>query len=110
MTKSLPDWLFLWCAKALVGEIYPELRAVSAGLDEQRNLSLRFILKQDPTELDFEKADEVLTNILANTSCSSEISEIQIDCICSSSPLSCIDPDGGWVFARSEDLDKRDAM
>lgn len=105
MNHSLPDWLFLWAAKALIGEVYPQIRAVSVGIDDKRKLHLCYILNEPPTEVDYERADEVLTNILANTSSNEEIAEVEIQCVCSKARLSSINPIGGWVYAESDYLD-----
>src|SRR5678815_1690225 len=100
--RPLPDWLRLWFQSALLGEIYPAIRAIAVGFSESRVLTTRFYFDREPTEDDRENMSCVLTEIFANTSSNDEIAESIEELVFSDLPLSKLDPIDGFVYARRE--------
>ena len=100
--RRLPDWLRLWFQSALVGEIYPAIRAIAVGFSESRALTTRFYFDRKPTEDDRENMSCVLTVIFSNTSSNDEITESIEEFVFSDLPLSRLDPLDGFVYARRE--------
>lgn len=74
------EQITLWLQKALIGEIYNDLIAVSFQFDDMRALTVNYYTLNEPTDEDYERADIVLTNLLANTSNSEQIKTTQIKC------------------------------
>lgn len=100
--KSIPQWLKLWFQSALVGEVYPEIRAIAVEFTDTRKLTVRYYLDREPTEGDRESVSMVMASILANTSSNEEIKEVKEECIFTSELLRDIDVLDGLVYARRE--------
>ncbi len=100
--RRLPDWLRLWFQSALVGEIYPAIRAIAVGFSESRVLTTRFYFDREPTEDDRENMSCVLAVIFSNTSSNDEITESIEEFVFSDLPLSRLDPLDAFVYARRE--------
>lgn len=104
--KPLPGWLRLWFQFALLGEIYPAVRAVAVGFSESRALTAHFYFDREPTEEDRENMSSVLGEVFANTSSNDEITASIEEFVFSDRPLNQLDPLDGFVYARREyDLD-----
>ena len=100
--KEIPQWLRLCFQSALIGEIYPEIRAIAVEFTEEKKLTVRYYLSREPTEGDWESLSVVMASIISNTSSSEEIKEIVEDCIHSDLLLRDIDVLDGLVYARRE--------
>ena len=100
--RPLPDWLRIWFQCALVGEIYPAIRAIAVGFSESRALTTRFYFDREPTEDDRENMSCVLTVIFSNTSSNDEIAASIEEFVFSDLPLNNLDPLDGFVYARRE--------
>jgi len=99
---KIPQWLRLGLQSALIGEIYPEIRAIAVGFTSERKLTVRYYLNREPTEGDWESLSMILTQIEAGTSSSDEIKELNEECIYSEQLLRDIDVLDGLVYARRE--------
>ena len=99
---NLPEWLVLWVWNALIGEIYPEIRAIALQYDADRNLLLRYYFDRIPTEDDVESISLVITTIWANTSSDAEINTIEQEAIYSRELQGDLDVLDGLVYARRE--------
>ena len=77
--KALPDWLVLCVWRALIGEIYPAIRAIAISLSDDRKLLIRYYLDRPPTDFDWESLEVVATNISASIG-QEKISHIDLDC------------------------------
>ncbi|PZQ17989.1 MAG: colicin [Ancylobacter novellus] len=98
----MPDWLFVVITKALLGEVYPAIRAIAVRYSPEENtLLLRAYLDREPTEDDNENIAIIETNIFAMTT-RAEIASSQAECVHTNAPHGRLDPLDGFVFARSE--------
>lgn len=99
---NLPEWLVLWVWQALIGEIYPEIRAIALSYDADRNLLVRYYLDRDPTDDDLESIECVITNILAHTSSEEDIKNVEDEVIFSNKRMADLDVLDGLVYTRRE--------
>lgn len=102
MSKRLPDWLRLWFQSALISEIYPEIRAVAVMLSDDRVLTVRYYLDREATDFDNESLQMVVSEVLSNTTSTSEIQSVVEECCFSDEKMSEIDRLDGLVYARRE--------
>ncbi len=100
--RQLPDWLRLWFQAALLGEIYPAIRAIAVGFSDSRALTVRAYLDREPTDDDRENMSCVLTEVFANTSSNEEITASTEECVFSAERIGKLDPLDGFVYARRE--------
>ncbi len=103
-SRRLPDWLRLWIQHALVGEVYPEIRAIAVGFSDSRALTIRAYLDREPTDEDRESLSCIVTEIFANTSSSDEIRSVSEECVFATTPFEKLDALDGLVYARREYL------
>lgn len=101
MSKDLPDWLIVCFRVALLGEIYPQIRAIAVRYSESKVLLIRFYLDRHPTEFDKESIEVVATNLDA-TAPSDLLSKIDLECLLSEELLKDVDSLDGFVYARRE--------
>ncbi len=64
--KILPDWLAGCLRTALLGEIYPNIRAIAVGYKKGEVL-LRYYLDRQPTEFDYESIEIFATELSSLT-------------------------------------------
>ena len=102
MNKQIPDWLILWIWNSLLGEIYPNIRAIAVAFSPDRELTMRYYLDRNPTDFDRESIADVMGNIFANTSSAHDIKSCKEECIYSKSPVGELDALGGLIYARRE--------
>ncbi|AWK43210.1 colicin [Photorhabdus laumondii subsp. laumondii] len=103
MLKTIPDELFIWVSKALLGEIYPAIRAIAVGFNnEKKLLTLRYYLDREPTEEDYESLDIVIANILAHTSSNNDIRGVNDEVVFSTNPFRDLDSLSGFIYIRRE--------
>nr|WP_321442954.1 colicin [uncultured Cohaesibacter sp.] len=99
---NLPEWLVFWVWQALLGEIYPEIRAIALRFSPDKELLIRYYVDRNPTEDDFESIQCVVTNILAHTSSNDQIISVDEEVIYSTDRISDLDVLDGLVYARRE--------
>ncbi|MDR3577820.1 MAG: hypothetical protein P4L50_28490 [Anaerolineaceae bacterium] len=100
--KKIPDWLYIWTIKALLGEIYPSIRAIAVGFSTDSLLTLRYYLDREVEETDRENIDEVITNILANTSSNDDIKNVKDEIYFDLRPFKDLEPLDGFIYLRKE--------
>jgi len=100
--RKLPEWLRLWFQQALLGEIYPAIRAIAVGFTDSRAITFRVYFDREPTDDDRENMSCVLTEIFANTSSNVEITGVTEEYLFSDKPLGQLDVLDGLVYARRE--------
>lgn len=89
---------------ALLGEIYPEIRAIVYAYDSiKKSLLVRYYLTRQPTDYDYESVSEVMTELLSQFKYS-EFDQVKEECQYSSLPLSRLDPLDGFVYSRKEGI------
>lgn len=99
---SLPVWIRLWFFHALIGQIYPSIRAIALGFNNKRELRVKMYLDREPTDYDEENLEVILTEVLANTSSNEEIPSIETEILFSDSAMYELDVMDGLVYARRE--------
>ncbi|WP_447928954.1 hypothetical protein [Vreelandella sp. EE27] len=99
---KLPEWLVLWTWQSLIGEIYPEIRAIALRFDADKNLLIRYYLEREQKEYDIESVENVITNILAHTSSNEQIIKIEKEILFSENKLADLDILDGFIYARRE--------
>jgi hypothetical protein len=98
----LPEWLILWIWRALLGEIYPSIRAVAASFSESNELTIRYYLDRRPTDFDFESLGYVVTYILSEAPSNAVIRSVKEECEFSTVSFGELEILDGLVYARRE--------
>jgi hypothetical protein len=92
----------LGCAsRALLGEIYPGIRAIGLRVDQGMRVTLVYFLDHEPTDFDAESIETVATNLSAMTT-ESELNSIDVKCMLFSDKLSNLPVEYQFVYARRE--------
>ena len=99
---KIPDWLILWIWRALLGEIYPNIRAIAASFSESNELTIRYYLDRHPTDFDFESVGYVMTSVLSAAPSNEVIKSIKEECEYSSASFGELEVLDGLVYARRE--------
>lgn len=98
---EMPDWLVLTVWRALLGELYPCIRAVAVSLSEDRVLVIRYYLDREPSEFDWESLEVVATNIAASTG-RNRVERVELDCKFEPGSIGSLDPLNGFIYCRRE--------
>jgi hypothetical protein len=99
--EILPDWLVLCVWRALIGEIYPAIRAIAISLADDRTLLVCYYLDRQPTDFDWESLEVVATNISASIG-RDKIPRIDLECKFESDSIGSLECFGGFVYCRRE--------
>ncbi|WP_339495541.1 colicin [Pseudomonas sp. RA_105y_Pfl2_P56] len=99
--RALPDWLVLCVWHALIGEIYPAIRAIALSLADDRTLFICYYLDRQPTEFDWESLEVVATNISASIG-QDKVLHIEVECKFSSDPIGNLECFEGFAYCRRE--------
>ncbi len=100
--KKLPDWLVACFCIALLGEIYPNIRAIAAGYHDGGFVLIRYYLDRQPTAFDLESLEVVATNLDALGGKEQAINKIDIQCVHAADAKRDLDPISGFVYSRRE--------
>ncbi len=99
--SHIPDWLSVCMQRAIIGEVYPQIRAIAAKYNKkEKKIIIRYYLIREPTEFDYESIDMVATEL--DTTLSRKINIIDVECIFSDELIRDLDPLDGFVYARRE--------
>jgi hypothetical protein len=101
-SAQLPDWLVACFRVALLGEIYPNIRAIAVGYNENGLVLIRYYLDRRPTDYDLESLEVVATNLDAMGGKKCAINEIDIECVCAEGPKREFEPLSGFIYSRRE--------
>lgn len=99
--NMFPDWLVLCVWRALIGEIYPEIRAIALSLSDDRALLIFYYLDRQPKDFDWESLEVVATNISASIG-QDKVLRIELGCKFESGPIGTLERFGGFVYCRRE--------
>ena len=99
--KKLPDWLVASFRVALLGEIYPNIRAVAVGYDGDSQLCIRYYLDREETDFDIESIEVMATN-LETTITEKIITNINLKGMFASGLQRNLEALSGFVYARRE--------
>ncbi|VFR22148.1 hypothetical protein BRI6_4088 [plant metagenome] len=98
---KIPDWLLLVLWRSMIGEVYPDIRAVAVSLSDERQLTIRYYLDREPTDFDWESLEVVATNLSAQVGLD-KIAHVELECQFSDQPLGKLDFMDGVVYSRRE--------
>jgi len=101
MSNKIEDWLIICVWRALLGEIYPSLRAIAISLHAEKTLLIRAYLDREPIDADTENLEIIATNITASVG-ADRIANIELECIYSDEPVGKLDSLDGIIYARRE--------
>ncbi len=90
--------LLLSMQRALLGMIYPSVRAIAVGFVQLKKLKVIYYLDREPVEDDYESISEVTTEVIADI----DFQEVEELCIYSQDPISKLDGLNSWVYTRRE--------
>ena len=102
MKTNLPEWLRVSFQRALLGEIYPAIRAIAVAFDGSRKLTIRYYLDREPTDFDRDSLSMVVASIYADTSSNSEIPAVAEECVHAQGKIGTLDALDAFVYARRE--------
>jgi len=101
-SAQLPDWLVACFRVALLGEIYPDIRAIAVGYHESGVICIRYYLDRQPTDFDLESLEVVATNLDAMGGKAQALRKIDIQCEYAVGPSRKLEPLSGFVYAKRE--------
>ncbi len=90
--------ILLSAQRALLGMIYPSIRAIAVDFEGIRKLKMIYYLDREPNEDDYENISEVTTEIFADIN----FLEVEELCIFSKEPFNNLDHLKAWVYMRKE--------
>lgn len=85
--------------RALLGMIYPEIRAIAVGFEETKKLTLIYYLDREPNKDDFDNLSDVTGEVLADI----DFSEVIEKCIYTTESISKLNSLESWVYIRKEE-------
>ncbi len=101
-STQLPDWLVGCFRIALLGEIYPAIRAIAVGYNDCGVVLIRYYLDREPEDFDLESLDVVATNLDALGGKITEIQKIDIENVYALGSKRSMEPLSGFVYSRRE--------
>ncbi|WP_175234150.1 colicin [Achromobacter mucicolens] len=101
-TSQLPDWLIACFRIALLGEIYPNIRAIAVGYHEGGFVLIRYYLDRQPIDYDFESIEVVATNLDALGGKKRDINKIDVQCVYADGIQGALEALSGFIYSRRE--------
>ncbi len=99
--NEIPDWLRVYFQRALLGEIYPNIRKIVASLSENKELLVRYYLDREPNDSDYESIEILQTELSAMTT-RQDIRTSNGECVYSNLPRGKLDSLQGVIYSRRE--------
>ena len=97
---SIPDQLVLCVWRALLGEVFPNLRAIALSF-RKKVLTIRYYVDGELTEPDQESIDFVLAGVSATMDIE-VVEELKFECVATRDPIGTVDPLDQLIFAKKE--------
>lgn len=101
MISKIPDWLIICFWRALLGEIYPSIRAIAIAQSTNHVLTIRYYLDREPIDLDYESIEVLATNVSAAVG-RDVIKHIDVDCQFAAAPVGALEVLDGFIYCRRE--------
>lgn len=101
MNNDFPDWVVSCFRVALLGEIYPSIRAIAVKYEISGKLLIRYYLDREPSDFDRESIEVVATNFEA-TSPHNFLKKIDVECVFYAGPANRMEALDGFMYARRE--------
>ena len=98
-TIEIRTKLLLSIQRAMLGMIYPSIRAIVVDFIELQELIIIIYLDREPIEFDFENLSDMSGEVLSDM----EFLKVEELCIYSKEPFSNLNDKGIWVYMRKED-------
>jgi hypothetical protein len=95
---NLKTTLFLSMQRALLGMIYPSIKGIAVGYEEQKKLKVICYLDREPNEDDYENISDVTGEVCADI----DFLEVEEICIHTQEPTNSLNCLNGWVYLRKE--------
>ncbi|UJJ30132.1 MULTISPECIES: colicin [Pseudomonadaceae] len=99
---QLPDWLVACFRIALLGEVYPDIRAIAVGYNDRGFVLIRYYIDREPTDFDFESLEVVATNLDALGGKGQPVNKIDIQCVRALGAKRDLEPLSGFIYSRRE--------
>ncbi|MBF4483808.1 colicin [Flavobacterium sp. CSZ] len=96
--KELRRNVLLSIQRALLGMIYPEIRAIAVGFEGLGKLTVIYYLDREPNNDDFENISDVTAEVLGDIN----FSEVEEKCFFSDEIITKLDNLDLWVYIRKE--------
>lgn len=84
--------------RALWGMIYPSIRAIAVGIENDQKLKVIYYLDRQPTNEDYENISEVTGEVCADIN----FEDVEEICTFSNDLISKLDNLSSWVYIRKE--------
>ena len=84
--------------RALLGMIYPDIRAIAVGFEENKKLKLIYYLDREPNIDDYDNLSDVAGEILGDIN----FSEVEEICVFTKEDISNLNNLDSWVYIRKE--------
>lgn len=85
--------------RALLGMIYPSIRAIAVGYDGIEKLKVVYYLDREPDEDDYESISDVVGEVCSDI----YFQEVEELCIFAKEPINKLDNLVSWVYIRKEE-------
>ncbi len=84
--------------RALLGMIYPSIRAIAVGYDDIEKLKMIYYLDREPNEDDYENISDVVGEVCSDI----DFQEVEELCVFTKEPINKLDNLVSWVYIRRE--------
>ena len=95
---EIRSFLLISAQRALLGMIYPSIRAIAIGFEDVKVLKVICYLDREPNDDDFDNISEVTGEICSDI----DFKEVEEYCIYTQEPISKLDSLCCWVYVRKE--------
>lgn len=96
--KEIKTNVLLSIQRALLGMIYPDIRAIAIGFEGTQKFTVIYYLDREPNESDYESISDFTSEVLADI----DFSEVEEKCVFSNDIISNLSSLDFWVYMRKE--------